>query len=92
MTFCLIRERWIPVVYTAGRRHDMAPADITEIGDVEFAWGRADLNVATYELLIGLLTVALPVYSRGDWHKRWKSPPTRAELADAFAAHPLVSA
>ncbi|MCB1521787.1 MAG: type I-E CRISPR-associated protein Cse1/CasA [Hyphomicrobiaceae bacterium] len=88
MTFCLIRERWIPVVDTAGRRHDMAPADITEIGDVEFAWGRADLNVATYELLIGLLTVALPVYSRGDWHKRWKSPPTRAELADAFA--PLI--
>lgn len=88
MTYCLITERWIPVVDACGKREWMSPADIADVGDVEFAWGRPDLNVATYELLIGLLTVALPVYRRGDWHKRWQNPPSRKELSDALA--PLI--
>lgn len=88
MTYCLITERWIPVVDVGGKCEWISPADIVDVGDVEFAWGRPDLNVATYELLIGLLTVALPVYSRGDWHKRWKTPPGRQELDDALA--PLI--
>lgn len=88
MTYCLIIERWIPVVDASGKREWISPTDISDVGDVEFAWGRPDLNAATYELLIGLLTVALPVYRRGDWHKRWQNPPSRKELSDALA--PLI--
>ena len=50
--------------------------------------GKSRSHVATYELLIGLLSVALPAHDRRTWHERLTTPPSRDELADAFA--PLI--
>ncbi|MFN4207945.1 MAG: type I-E CRISPR-associated protein Cse1/CasA [Agrobacterium albertimagni] len=89
MPFNLINEPWLPVVPTGGgERRWIRPAEVAEAGDVEFAWGRADLNIATYELLIGLLSIAFPPKDDDDWLVKLDTPPSVAELDSAFA--PLV--
>lgn len=89
MPFNLITEPWLPVVPTAGgERRWIRPAEVATAGDVEFAWGRPDLNMATYELLIGLLCVAFPPKDDDDWREKLDTPPSVANL-DA-ALEPLV--
>ena len=89
MPFNLINEPWLPVVPTGGgERRWIRPAEVATAGDVEFAWGRPDLNIATYELLIGLLCVAFPPKDDDDWRERLNSPTSVADLDAAFA--PLV--
>ncbi len=89
MPFNLINERWLPVVAPGGgERRWLRPAEIATAGDVEFAWGRPDLDIATYELLIGLLSVAFPPEDDEDWRTKLDAPPSVAELDSAFA--PLV--
>ncbi len=84
MTFSLINTPWIPVVDIDGNRSILRPADIAEAGDVTFAWGRPDLNVATFELLIGLLAVAFPANTDADWHERLQNSPSSDALHEAF--------
>ena len=89
MPFNLINEPWLPVVPTGGgERRWVRPAEVATAGDVEFAWGRADLNIATYELLIGLLCVAFPPKDDDDWREKLDTPPSIVDLDAAFA--PLV--
>ncbi|MEX2454042.1 MAG: type I-E CRISPR-associated protein Cse1/CasA [Rhodospirillaceae bacterium] len=57
---------------------------------VEPAWPRADLDTATYEFLIGLLSFALAPGSISEWDRRYRQPPSVDELREAF--NPLVSA
>ena len=81
----LISDPWIPV-----RRHSGAdtirPDQIAD-SDVEaFAWPRPDLNLACYELLIGLTYLACPPE---DPEQRY-APPSQAEFRSAL--EPLAPA
>jgi CRISPR system Cascade subunit CasA len=86
-TFNLIAIPWIPVTRASGRRDRIRPAGLTDgidtdpILDLDFP--RADFRCATFEFLIGLLTVAYP--PSGDWGERWTNPPSTANLEVEFA-------
>jgi CRISPR system Cascade subunit CasA len=86
-TIDLVSASWLPVIRSSGRRERVRPADITDriesdpIVDLDFP--RADFRVAALELLIGLLTVACP--PADDWGERWATPPSCADLNEAFA-------
>ncbi len=96
MTYNLLAEPVVPVRLRSGGRSWITVADlvsgISEDGDyaVEPDWPRPDFNIATYELLIGVLSVALAPKSDRDWRARWRKPPTSYELQAAFA--PLLPA
>lgn len=96
MVYNLLVEPFIPVRLRSGaRRWSTIPdlvADLSDDGDyaVEPDWPRPDFNIATYELPIGLLTVALAPQSDRNWRARWRKPPTPDELRAAFA--PLLPA
>ncbi|MEM9724327.1 MAG: type I-E CRISPR-associated protein Cse1/CasA [Pseudomonadota bacterium] len=89
MSFNLLQEAWLPVRTQGGKIIQIRPAEIVRaLGGaeevVEPAWPRPDLNIATYELLIGLLHAACPPSSHRDWLKRWRSPPSVDALDEAF--------
>jgi len=92
--FSLLDRRWIPVLRARGGREWIRPAEITEgIGDdpvVAIAWGRADLDAATRELLVGLLATACRVEARDAWRAWFNAPPAAATLDEAFT--PLAPA
>lgn len=92
--FNLLEQPWIPVAARNGERRRIRPAEIvdglgTDNAPVRPLWPRPDFDLATYELLIGLLFVACPPGSR-TWIKRYESPPSVEELDAAFA--PFASA
>jgi CRISPR system Cascade subunit CasA len=96
MTFNLLVEPVVPVRLRGGGRRwstvaDLV-ADVSDDGDyaVEPDWPRPDLNIATYEFLIGVLSVSLAPKSDRDWRAHWRKPPTPDELQAAFA--PLLPA
>ena len=84
-TFSLLREPWLPVVRADGTR---APSRLRDIAAPEISridTGRGDCDIALTELLIGLLAVAFdPRVTKQQWIKRWRTPPTQAELDAAF--------
>lgn len=96
MAFSLIRDRWIPIRYADGTAETIRPSDLPRVAAMEqrdpnladFAWGRADLRVASYELLIGLLAVAFPPENQNDWSHWLTAPadvlPDSATLDAAF--------
>lgn len=84
-----------PFLLASGEVRWLAVADIvTGLPDgdhaVEPAWPRADLDTATYELLIGVLSFALAPKSLSDWCRRYHEPPSPDELRAALV--PLVPA
>lgn len=88
----LISSAWIPVRTRGGGRRVIRPAQIVESpGDddepVAPDWARGDFDVATYELLIGLVFAAAPPKGLRDWTSRWRAPPDAAALDAAFAPH-----
>ena len=92
--FSLLSHRWIPVLRASGARETIRPNEITSrMADDPvdaIAWGRADLDAATREFLIGLLATACRIDARDRWREWFKIPPTPEELAAAFT--PLVPA
>jgi CRISPR system Cascade subunit CasA len=86
----LIRDPWLPVRRASGRTGNIRLADLTtdlaRDPIIEPAWGRADLDAATREFLIGVLALAVPPAAARDWVKKWSSPPDPAALADALAS------
>jgi CRISPR system Cascade subunit CasA len=93
MPFNLITDAWLPVRLRDGTRSVIRPAQIVEhlTADGEVIapdWPRPDLNVATYELLIGLLQVAFAPKDTKDWHRLLEQPPDIARLDEAFL--PLI--
>lgn len=77
MSLNLVHDRWIPVRLANGQKRLIAPH---EMADPEIAapdWPRADLNLACYELLIGLVRLAAPPSDLRDW---MRNPPTAADL------------
>lgn len=87
MTLNLIRDAWIPVATAEGIRI-VRPDQIAEPGVERSAWPRPDLNLACIELLIGLVYLACPPQSPGDWRARRQPDPNG--LRDAMA--PLAGA
>lgn len=87
----LLDVAWLPVRTAAGVIRHLRPAEITEPDDaddpvVAFAWGRADLDVASMEFPIGLLTTALgEALDEDRWWDWWEKPPDAAGLDALFA-------
>lgn len=85
----LIIDAWIPVQTRSGARRVIAPWQMTDPDLVQPAWPRADLNIACYELLIGMVALADPPLDDDDWRARRAGDPDRlrnklAAYAEAF--------
>jgi CRISPR system Cascade subunit CasA len=85
----LIEDHWIPVIYEDGAKSVIAPWQMAEEGILRPDWPRPDLNIACYELLIGLLYMADPPHDAEDWDHRYAPDPVRlkkclAPYAPAF--------
>lgn len=96
MTCNLLIEPFVPVRLRSGGRRWSTIADLiagtSGDGDyaVEFDWPRPDFNIATFEKVIGLLSVAFAPKSHSEWRAHWRKPPAPDELQAAFA--PLLPA
>jgi CRISPR system Cascade subunit CasA len=75
MALNLLRDPWIPVLCDDGTTRTIAPWQMAEPGLVRPNWPRPDLNVACYELLIGLVFLADPPANNGDWQRRTTTDP-----------------
>lgn len=89
MPLNLLTDPWLPVVRAKTGAVLIRPAEIVSaLADdpvLNPNWPRADLNIATYEFLIGLIFAAMPAESKRGWLQRWEKPPTNAELDAALA-------
>ena len=66
----LISDSWIPVRLRDGSKKTIAPHQMAEPDILAPDWPRADLNLACYELLIGLVLLADPPQDLADWRVR----------------------
>lgn len=71
MPLNLVTDPWMEVRRLSGARDRVRVADLCAAGRdgdpvSAFAWGRADLDIASLELVIGLLTVAFAPAERAD--------------------------
>lgn len=86
----LIADPWLPVRRRSGRVEMIRPAQIVEDLDgdpiVGVGWPRADLCLASYEFLIGLLATAAMPPDEDDWGDLWFAPPSVEQLDAAFLA------
>lgn len=95
MPYNLLADPVAPFLLASGEVRWLALADIVAghpNGDyaVEPAWPRADLDTATYELLIGLLSFVMAPKDRKEWRTHYRTPPLPEELGAALA--PLLPA
>ncbi len=77
MSLNLIEDAWIPVICADGTRRVIAPWQMAEAGILRPDWPRPDLNLACYELLIGLVFLADPPCDVEDWEGRQAPDPVR---------------
>lgn len=86
--FNLITDAWLPVRRKSGSYSIIRPAEITSLIDVDpvvhFAWGRADLDAASREFMIGLLVTACPPDNNQKFREWWSSPPNTEKLNNSF--------
>ncbi|WP_406737080.1 type I-E CRISPR-associated protein Cse1/CasA [Thioclava sp. GXIMD4215] len=87
MSLNLIEEAWIPVRMVDGTRRVIAPWQMADPHIAAPDWPRADLNLACYEFLIGLVFMACPPEDLDDWVD---ARPDADQLRRAFA--PFASA
>lgn len=94
MTLPLLHLPWLPLVRRSGAVTWAPPDHLTDgiQSDkdpiVALVAPRPDMQGATLEFLIGLLTVALRPANEREWRRWWERPPTREELRERFAALP----
>lgn len=90
MPFSLIEDRWIPAIAADGAREWITPRQITESDEqdrprwVDVDWGRPDLRIATYELLIGLFATALAPQDSATLPSLLRTPPSPDVLSQAL--------
>jgi CRISPR system Cascade subunit CasA len=88
--FNLACAQWIPVERLKGDMESIAPHEITSQHDtnpvIGFVWPRPDLDLASYEFLIGLLAAIYPADPRksNEWTELFHAPPSPDQLATAF--------
>jgi CRISPR system Cascade subunit CasA len=75
--FNLIRDVWLPVRCASGNVEIRRISGLTQSDNpaIEPAWGRADLDAATLEFLIGILAIAIPPSERRVWLDYWRVAP-----------------
>jgi CRISPR system Cascade subunit CasA len=89
--YSLLDQPWLPVRRQSGQVEHIRPYDITtgliEDPIVSFEWPRADLDAASREFLIGLLSTACSstVVDPDAWEAWWEEPPNSETLQGAFA-------
>lgn len=88
MSLNLMRDAWIPVRTSAGRRH-IRPAEIADPAIISCDWPRADMNLACLELLVGLVAAVDAPEDDEEWEERRAPDPDRLSarldaLAPAF--------
>ncbi len=86
--FSLIDDPWVPAVARAGGPvRWLRPRDIVADAElpVDVSVGRPDLRIGTYELLIGLITVAMAPMGDVPWDRLYRTPPSPEALDAAFA-------
>ena len=85
----IISDAWIPVRRRSGRLDTIRPSGITS--DIEtdavvaVAWPRPELNGATLQLLVGILSSAGMAADHAEWVRGWNGPPPPEELDDKLA-------
>lgn len=82
MSLNLITNAWMPVRMKDGTRRIIAPH---QMADPEIAapdWPRADLNLACYELLIGLVFMSVPPADIRGWRRM---RPDQTQLSEVLA-------
>jgi len=88
--FSLLDEAWLSVHTASGERLFIRPADIVQVREdpiVRFDWSRPELDAASIEFMIGLLSTACwsRVRDIEIWTAWWQSPPSPTDLDAAFA-------
>lgn len=89
MSLNLITDPWIPVRCKDGSRRTIAPWEMADDTIIAPDWPRPDLNIACFEMLIGLVYLADPPEHIEDWNDRRSPNPERlreklAPYAPAF--------
>lgn len=87
MPLNLISDAWIPVRMKDGTRRTIAPHQVADPAIAAPDWPRADLNLACYELLIGLVFMAAPPVDIDAWDD---ARPDAAGLAARLAPFALA--
>ena len=92
MPLNLITDAWIPVRLRDGARRTIAPWEMADDTIIAPDWPRPDLNIACYEMLIGLVYLADPPEDIDDWTDRRAPDPARlkARLAPYAPAFNLL--
>ena len=83
MPLNLITDAWVPVRMQDRSRRVIAPHQMADPLIAAPDWPRADLNLACYEFLIGLVFMAAPPAHLRDWAR---GRPDAAKLEAQFAA------
>lgn len=90
MSFNPLRDISLPIGTASGEQQRVRFADlaVTEGGAaaVRFDWPRADLNIASYELSIGLAWLLFQPKTDEDWRDLWSNPPRPDEVDHAAEA------
>jgi CRISPR system Cascade subunit CasA len=77
--FNLLTDPAFPVVTARGECRRVAVSDLARADGpdtpVDFDWPRADLNIASYELVIGVATLAFQPTKPSHWLRLWTHPP-----------------
>ncbi|WP_319772225.1 type I-E CRISPR-associated protein Cse1/CasA [Breoghania sp.] len=97
MPFSLLNDRAFPVVCRSGARRWMALPEIAAAVDnpesdyaVEFGWPRPDLDMASFELCVGIVHLAFDIRDEDDWNALWSNPPDAAVVTQKL--QPLLPA
>lgn len=85
MPLNLITDQWLPVRLDDGSRRVIAPTEMADPAIAAPDWPRADLNLACYEFLIGLVFMACPPKHLDDWSDNVPDAATLAERLAPFA-------
>lgn len=75
----LITDAWIPVKCADGSERIIAPWQMGEPDILRPNWPRPDMNLATYEMLIGMVFMCDPPVDRDDWTNRRPADPQRLQ-------------
>ncbi len=96
MAFNLLCDPFVPARMRSGARKWLTFAqlaigpDQAEDSAVEFDWPRPDLNIASFELCIGVISLAFDIRDEDDWRELWRDPPSPDALTEKLA--PLTHA
>ena len=90
MTLNLIKDEWIPVIDMHEKKLCIAPWQMADLSILRPDWPRPDLNIACYELLIGLVYMADPPLNADDWEDRQNPDPERLRQNCSNTAMPSI--